>query len=168
VGNIGSGKSSLADALHRKLEPPRYGIDACRIAHGDGSASGEAAAWSAFLRAVEREPKGIFECSGTGSFAGLLGHAMKRLEPWEIGFIDTPIAVCAKRVAERGLTAPYPDFGVPIGAVLEHVERSLTRDLRERWPEPIARQSGEVDRELELPPPDRHHGEESTRIGMRR
>jgi hypothetical protein len=145
VGNIGSGKSTLAVALHRALDLPLFGIDACRVQHGDGSASGEAAAWSAFLRSAESEPNGVFECSGTGPFAGLLNHAMNRLQPWALVFVDTPLAVCAQRVAMRGLTVPYPDFGVPITAVLEHVERSLSRDLRERWSAPLACLNGDVD-----------------------
>jgi len=49
VGNIGSGKSSLAHALSEATGFPYISIDDCRRVHSDGSASGEALAWSYFL-----------------------------------------------------------------------------------------------------------------------
>lgn len=144
IGNICSGKSTIGGALAVRLGVPFCGIDDCRLRAGDGSASGEAAAWSMFLRTAESSLPTVLEASGAGPFVQLLRHSIRRSGlSRAIIHIDTPIAECRKRVLSRGLSVPYPDFGVPIGEVIDSVELELQKQLRDGWSPVLVRLLGD-------------------------
>ncbi len=130
LGNIGSGKTSLAQALSKATKIPHVGIDIFRASYSDGSPSGEALAWSHFLgKAAGAEPL-ILECVGGGPFFGLLKMALDESKSQLICFwVDTLPDFCLKRVAERGLDIPYPDYGRPVEPVISAIAERLPSDL---------------------------------------
>lgn len=135
IGNLAAGKTELCRRLGPALGRRVVAIDDCRREQGDGTAAGEARAWSAFLFQVQQGEPLIAECSGGGPFTHLLRHALGVL-PYTVVFVRTPRAVCLARLGVRGLNVPYPDFGVPIQQVLEAVEQDLDRQVVTTWTGP--------------------------------
>lgn len=137
IGNIAAGKTLLANALAEWLGVSFVALDDCRRREADGSAAGEAAAWSSFLAAAGSPAGAVLECTGTGPFAPLLRQALARSGVrTAFLYLRAPLAVCRQRVEGRTWDTPYPDFGVPVGRVLEQVDAALLEDLGSSgsWP----------------------------------
>lgn len=67
IGNLCSGKTSLANALCKHVKGPYVALDDMRRMYGNGRFSGEFRAWSEFLFRLEAaRDNHIFEFSGTG------------------------------------------------------------------------------------------------------
>lgn len=143
LGNIGSGKSTRAQAISAALGWSWYGIDEARRSHGDGSPAGEARAWAVLLARAETDTSLLIECTGAGPFMDLLRLALRRSRhAWSVLCVDTPPEECLRRVERRGLDIPYPDFGVPLSQVIPGVARELAKALERSWPPPLHRMSG--------------------------
>lgn len=143
LGNIGSGKSTFSRALSTRLQWSSYGIDDARREWGNGSPAGEARAWAAFLERAELETSTLLECTGAGPFMDLLRLALRRSgHLWTVLWMDTPPEECVRRVKQRGLDIPYPDFGVPIEQVIPGVAHHLAQALTHSWPHPLGRIDG--------------------------
>lgn len=130
IGNIGAGKSTLGGRLAADLTWPTVAIDDARRSCGDGSAAGEVAAWAYFLKLATIPTDTIVEFSGSGPVAPLLGQHFKQsgddvLALW----LTASVATCNQRVAARGHDVPYPDFGVPINAVVSELHQRLEREI---------------------------------------
>lgn len=143
IGNICAGKTTLGQALAAQLGYTHVGIDDCRRLRGDGSASGEAAAWALFLaRAADPLPT-ILECSGSGPFIDLLRHSLHRAgQAVVVIWVDTPLDVCISRAAQRPFDTPYPDFGVPMSEVIRQLHGRLQSELPTRFEWPMLRVDG--------------------------
>ncbi len=151
IGNIGSGKSTVARRLSEALTCPTYGIDDARLEYGNGSPAGEARAWGAFLETAEHKESCLLECSGAGPFTNLLRLALERSGvPWAVVRVQTPVAECLARIEVRGLKVPYPSYDVPVEQVVPSVERLLERELAGRWPTPICEIDGTMPSEKEI------------------
>lgn len=135
IGNLAAGKTELGARLASALDVRVVSIDECRRTLGDGTAAGEACAWSSFLAQVQQREPMVVECSGGGPFTHLLRHALGA-RPFTVVFVRTPRTICLDRIRRRGLDAPYPDFGVPIEQVVEVVERDLERQIVTTWSGP--------------------------------
>jgi hypothetical protein len=143
IGNIGSGKSTRAQAISTALGWSCYGIDEARRAYGDGSPAGEARAWAVVLARAETDTSLLIECTGAGPFMDLFRLALRRSRhAWTVLCVDTPPEECLRRVERRGLDIPYPDFGVPLSQVIPGVARDLARALEKSWPPPLYRMHG--------------------------
>ena len=64
IGNLSSGKTTLAQKLQNQLNLPTYGIDDCRRKISDGSMTGELQAWTKFIEFCESHEENILEFSG--------------------------------------------------------------------------------------------------------
>lgn len=143
VGNICAGKTTLGQVLASQLGITHVGIDDCRRLRGDGSASGEAAAWALFLaRAADSQPA-ILDCSGSGPFIDLLTNSLHRSgQAVAVIWVDTPLDVCLLRAAHRRFDTPYPDFGVPMADVIRQLHDRLQCELPTRFTWPMLRVDG--------------------------
>jgi hypothetical protein len=149
IGNIGSGKSTVAEELSRTFGWPHASIDHYRRQAGDGTAAGECAAWCAFLRAAQHGPSSIIEFSGSGPMVHLVHRALvdsgvPTLALW----IITCSKICLERTSDRAWTTPYPNFAVPIESVVEDIERRLKQEVGERgnwYGLPVEKIDGEAD-----------------------
>jgi hypothetical protein len=151
LGNIGSGKSTVSHSLSKVLGWSSYGIDDARRAHGDGSPAGEARAWAGFLERAERDSSVFLECTGAGPFMDLFRLALRRSSHgWTVLWVDTPPEECLRRVGQRGLDIPYPDFGVPLEQVIPAVARHLSLALETSWGRPLCRVDGQGSVEQEV------------------
>jgi shikimate kinase len=130
-GNFGTGKTTLGKALSEKvLGWPFVELDECRRRFSDGSAAGELAAWSSFLREAEAQGSRILECSGSGPFIFLLRHALRRFESHTMVFwLRAPLTVCMQRKSCRKDKPPYPDFAVSYEAVMADVHRRVEKEI---------------------------------------
>ena len=130
-GNFGTGKTTLGKALSEQvLGWPFVGLDECRRQCSDGSAAGEMAAWSSFLREAEAPEPRILECSGSGPFTFLLQHAVRRFRDCTMVFwLHAPLEVCLGRCTSRKDLPPYPDFGVPYEDVIADVQRRVEQEI---------------------------------------
>jgi len=135
IGNLGAGKTELCARLGSALRRRVVSIDECRREQGDGTAAGEARAWSAFLSLIQLGQPLVAECSGGGPFTHLIRHALGAL-PFTVVFVRTPRDVCLARLRVRGLNVPYPDFGIAIEQVVDAVERDLDKQVVTTWSGP--------------------------------
>jgi hypothetical protein len=66
IGNLSSGKTTLAQELQNHINLPTFGIDDCRRKISDGSMTGELQAWAKFIEFCESQEENILEFSGAG------------------------------------------------------------------------------------------------------
>lgn len=126
IGNLGAGKTLLSEALAIELRIQHESIDRCRKEKSNGSSSGEAFAWYDFLCKAESKVPMVLECSGGGPFRNLLKLAIKSSAiPLLVVYVSAPVEECIKRVENRGLNVPYPDWGVSSEQVIKDVEKDL-------------------------------------------
>lgn len=132
IGNLAAGKTEISSRLGSVLRQRLVAIDECRRELGDGTAAGEARAWSSFLSQIQMGEPMVAECSGGGPFTHLVRHALGAM-PYTVVFVRTPRDVCLDRIRVRGLNVPYPDFGVAIEKVVDAVERDLDKQVVTTW-----------------------------------
>ena len=130
VGNIGAGKTTVASHLEQVTGWPHVAIDECRSRTSDGSPAGELAAWSRFVREAQGTRPVILEFSGSGPNAYLVKKALAdagsaALVLW----VRTPAETCISRLGGRAWATPYPNFGVPLEAVVRDLEQRLATEL---------------------------------------
>jgi hypothetical protein len=80
IGNIASGKTSLAEAIAAKKHAEFFSIDDMRSEYSDGTFAGEFKAWHKMLEAIQHPSPngdGIYEFSGTGKNAWFVREAIK-------------------------------------------------------------------------------------------
>ena len=144
LGNMGSGKSTFAQALGAALGWSRFGIDEARRAAGDGSPAGEARAWALFLERAEHDTSILLECAGAGPFIGLLRLALQRSgHAWGVICVETPLEECLARVEARtGTPTPYPSYGESPREVMPRVAQGLAQALEVFWPPVLCRIDG--------------------------
>jgi hypothetical protein len=117
VGNIASGKTSLASAL-RKSSPEHFqkycSIDNFRKSYSDGTFAGEFNAWAVMLREIQKsgsEADGIFEFSGTGKNAWFVRETINvsKLENnanWRILYCSCEPSTIKERCVGRTYDVP--------------------------------------------------------------
>ncbi len=114
-GNIGSGKTSLANALVRKTGYAYYAIDEYRKKYSDGSHQGEEMARKYFLETLSKRNNIIIEALGVGSLSDQLYQVLA--DNWEeklIVVLDVPEDICLRRISTRKWDIPFPEsFGSP-------------------------------------------------------
>ncbi|MBU2514001.1 AAA family ATPase [bacterium] len=126
VGNIGAGKTTIAEELKLTLDLPYYSIDQSRLDRSDGSPSGEMSAWEKFLLHCQAEEPLIIEYTGVGPFRHYVNLALRQSKLRIITYIvQLPQKECWNRIKTRIWNIPYPDFGVPMEQVLSNVETDL-------------------------------------------
>ena len=76
IGNLAAGKTEISSRLGSVLRQRLVAIDECRRELGDGTAAGEARAWSSFLSQIQMGEPMVAECSGGGPFTHLVRHAL--------------------------------------------------------------------------------------------
>lgn len=109
IGNLNSGKTSIAKKLVTILALNTISIDDLRIKYGDGTFSKEYLAWSNFFEIIENEEPIILEFSG----AGIHKHPIKELlnrskNKWLIIFIKATYEDIINRMSNKKLETPYP------------------------------------------------------------
>ena len=79
IGNIASGKTSLAQELVKKTGADFYSIDGFRKEFSDGTYAGEFHAWYKMLEAIQHPSPngGVYEFSGTGKNAWFARSAIQ-------------------------------------------------------------------------------------------
>lgn len=107
TGNMGSGKSHLAQKVLASKYVPYHAIDTYRREHGDGSMAQEAKARAAFLTAIQTSGPMLIECMGLGD----LGQEVQEVlvdDPLTVILLQVPLATCLERLAARTWEVPYP------------------------------------------------------------
>ena len=131
VGNIGAGKTTVSDALAEHFGWPAVGIDSCRRQCGDGSPAGELRSWARFVQQAQARGPRVLEFSGSGPMTHLVRKAIAGSGCVVVVlWVDTPADECLRRIAGRAWDIPYPDFGVPMEAVVRELGERLTAELR--------------------------------------
>ena len=136
VGNIGAGKTMVGEQIAAQVAWPLVTIDGARRRCGDGTAAGEARAWAYFLGLATTPVNNVVEFSGSGPLAPLLGQQFTQVhDDVLVLWLSVSAATCNRRISERGLAVPYPDFGVPIDNVVADLHDRLRREIGEtrKW-----------------------------------
>lgn len=142
VGNIGSGKSTVAGHLAYTMGGRYLSIDCFRQRLGDGTAVGELSAWTALFHELRRADSAVVEFSGSGPFASFLRHDLERTRrTYLVLWVRTPVITCLQRVVGRSWSTPYPDYGVPVPEVVRELGERLEREMAEQaiWSRPAIR-----------------------------
>jgi dephospho-CoA kinase len=96
IGNVASGKSTIAKLLSEKTGWKVHGIDAYRRRYNqDATEIGERLSWQFYLEAVEKKKNLIIENSGTAQNYELLKH--KAGKPRTVILIECPPKECIRR-----------------------------------------------------------------------
>ena len=126
IGNIASGKSTLAEELSKALSCEIFSIDDMRKEYSDGTFAGEFMAWSKMLEVIQHpEPSGagVYEFSGTGKNTWFVREAMKYSQEHHKAKWLTVYCLCdkptlLKRLENRTYNIPIPyNFGNPEASV---------------------------------------------------
>jgi deoxyadenosine/deoxycytidine kinase len=119
IGNIASGKTSIAEELIKKefaTDLNYSSIDALRRGFSDGTYAGEFLAWSKMLSKIQNPPSNenaIFEFSGTGKNAWFVREAIKisknqHKANWRIIYCSCDSQVLKERCKDRVYDVPIP------------------------------------------------------------
>ena len=103
-GNIGSGKSTVANILSGITNIPIHAIDDYRIKYSDGTINGENYVWMRFLNETRNIPIFIFDSTGISK---KVPEIAKNKEIFNL-FIDTNEKMCLKRFILNERNIPYP------------------------------------------------------------
>lgn len=119
----------IGNALSNRLRWSYASIDDCRRRWSDGSPSGELTAWSHFTQMAERGHT-FLEFSGSGPMVHLVVKALQAsggstLVLW----VRAPVETCMTRWRSTSQPVPYPDFGVPIEAVIRELGPRLDAEI---------------------------------------
>jgi adenylate kinase family enzyme len=119
VGNIASGKSTLAQGLRQKA-PEHFqkycSIDNFRKSYSDGTFAGEFNAWAVMLKQIQnasQEGDGIFEFSGTGKNAWFVRSTMDYSKQhhnanWRVIYCSCDPKIIQERCVGREYDVPIP------------------------------------------------------------
>ena len=143
IGAPGSGKTTLAQAIHDRIGLRVGSIDDERAIHGDGSTAGEMRAWASFLGQIEQGACDVVEFSGSGPLVWHLKQAIRNAtRAFRVAWIQSPLEVCLARVQARDTRVPYPFRAV--------TPMETTRELHARLESEIENEvywkSGDVER----------------------
>lgn len=116
VGNIASGKTTLADALCKKIDGIRDSIDDYRKEVSNGSFSGEFQAWAEMLNAIEHpapNTHAAYEFSGTGKNAWFVSKCIQSSQKehgskWMTVYCLADRSVLIERCKDRVYDIPLP------------------------------------------------------------
>ena len=138
IGNIGSGKTTIATRLKKKLSSLYISIDNLRKKYGDGSFEKEYLAWSQFLKYCEhtsematnsRQKTIILEFTGAGCHKHSVKQALiKSKETTLVILIKTTIDTCISRLSMKNFDIPYPWNYIPSPTLLYQLNNELNQD----------------------------------------
>jgi shikimate kinase len=130
IGNISSGKSSLAKLLLQNLSQFNYvAIDDLRTKHGDGSFHREYKAWSEFLKHCENQEQTILEFSGGGCHKTSIKEAISRFGKSLVIYSWCSVNKCLERSKSRKFDTPYPWSVGPVD-VIDQINQELENDWK--------------------------------------
>ena len=133
TGNIGSGKTSLCQALAKASGWTALGIDDARRIASDGTPHGEALAWAKFLEHAQTPGDTILEYTGCGPNSHLVNESLRRSRCQVLKVaLKLPVAACAKRIAKRTWDIPYPFAKLPDEAILQRIHLDLADEWHKR------------------------------------
>lgn len=135
VGNLKSGKTTLARKLWEDLKIPLMQIDEFRKIFSDGSRLGEERSWKMFLDQMARLDAGIFEMTGTGQYMDKVKDILKTKQTKKLLYkVCTDNAICSARLeAEPYQDIPFPykiNHKTSVSVIAEHL-RYLTLPVDE-------------------------------------
>lgn len=120
VGNIASGKSTIAAKLAEQTKFQLLQIDAYRKLHGDGSREADHAAKRAFADACGMPGNFVIELLGTGQTALMVYRAVYNYPTMVFGIYATP-ATCLSRYKQRPPhTFKIPDYGTDCANIIHN------------------------------------------------
>lgn len=131
IGNIYSGKSTLAKMIADKKDMKIIKLDDCRkVFNPESSDTGERISWEYFARRLEEDDNTIFEYTGCSKHNELAKRSMKENDTeFRILQVQTPIEVCLSRCAvygNRDVPMPY-DF-MDTKKSIKYIDKTLNID----------------------------------------
>jgi deoxyadenosine/deoxycytidine kinase len=134
-GNIGSGKTTLANELKKELGYEYLAIDDFRRKFGDNTVSGEHFSRDSFIAQSVGKSNVIIELLGVGTLTDKLFELLKKnLIPKLVAVLDVPREICLSRLDSRIWDIPFPgEFG-SFQSILENTHQKLIIDKGyEKW-----------------------------------
>lgn len=137
IGNMASGKTSLAEKLALKHSYEFFSIDEIRKTFSDGTFAGEFLAWHKMLEAIQHpqpDGKGIYEFSGTGKNAWWVAEAINysrihHRATWIIVYCLCEKEELLKRLKDKVYDAPLPfKFGTPESQI-DFMSKDLSKNF---------------------------------------
>jgi len=120
VGNIASGKSTIAAKLAQATGYTLLQIDAYRQQYGDGTPEADFQAKKAFTDACAQPGNHVIELLGTGQTALMVYRAIFNYKAVVIGIVATP-ATCLGRYKQRAPHAfKIPAYGTNCEAIIHN------------------------------------------------
>lgn len=134
IGSLGSGKTTIAKRLSKKLGYDRISIDDCRERYGDGSVTGEYRAWICFIEACNNDSPMILEFTGGGPHVFAVKQALLQSKlPIYIVWLDPPHDVCIKRASARQQSVPTPYPWGPVGESVIVIYEGIETAWNDIW-----------------------------------
>lgn len=127
VGNICSGKTSIAKELNRiGCVNSVVSIDELRREHSDGTFAGEFKAWHLFLKELqEADGNSMFEFSGTGKNSWFVREIMKKSN-WVTIFCSCDRSILRQRIKNRENDVPFP-YDLEIEDSIDYIGKELQK-----------------------------------------
>lgn len=111
IGNVCSGKTTLAKIIQKEFEWNFYSIDSLRNQYSDGTIAGDYCAYEKFLRHLQAEPPCILEFSGASIHKHTIRTAISLYKiPYILIYVKIPIDLIKERLQKREMVVPAPSM----------------------------------------------------------
>jgi adenylate kinase family enzyme len=133
LGNVGSGKTTLIQALAGLYAWEVVSIDEYRRLLGDGSVKAELNTRRIFIDAISLDKNQFIECTGSGEVSdAIIARLTGSTEQIICVILDVPKTTCVARLKKRNWDIPFPIPTEKVSSFIERIDAKIRSGVMEK------------------------------------